>query len=62
MDEDQPGMMLQNHGRQGGLRKNNPCSARPQALGEAQEQGPGISEGTNKDMIKPQFSRVPGRP
>lgn len=62
MDEDQPNMMLQNPGRQRGLRKKNLCSVRPQAPGETQEQGPGIKEGTNKSTIKPQFSRDPGRP
>lgn len=43
-DEDQPNMMLQNQGRPTGLRKKNLCSVRPQALGETQEQGPGIKE------------------
>ena len=44
MDEDQPNKMLQNQGRQTGLRKKNLCSVRPQALGETQEQGPRCKE------------------
>ena len=55
-------MMLQNTGRQRGLRKKSLCSVRPQAPGETQEQGPSIKEGTIKSIIKPQFSRDPGRP
>lgn len=44
MDKDQPNMILQNQGRQRGLRKKNLCSVRPQVPGETQEQGPGIKE------------------
>lgn len=44
MNEEQPGMMLHNQGKQTGLRKKNLCLTRLWALGEAQEQGAGIRE------------------